>query len=170
MRKALLKEHSKEQTLKIVAYIGQDEEKVAELMEIFFHGEYRLVQRSSWVISHLSDKYPHLLRPYLAEMVQNLDDPQHDAILRNTLRYFSQIHLPEELMGEVAEKCFTYLNSPEYPIAIRVFAMSTLYNISLKFPELQRELALVIEEHLPFGSAGFKSRGNKILKKINKKK
>ncbi|MDW3651544.1 MAG: hypothetical protein R8P61_30975 [Bacteroidia bacterium] len=168
IRKALIQEHSKEQILRIVDYIGSDEDRVKELMEIFFSEDTRLVQRSAWVLTHLSTRRPYLLRPYLPQMVKNLDTPKHDAVLRNTLRYFDMINLPEDLMGEVADKCFHYLNSPEYPIAIRVFSMGTLYNISLKFPELQRELILVIKEHLPFGSAGFKSRAKRILRKIDK--
>lgn len=168
IRKALLKEHSKEQTMKIVQYLGSDATRVAELMDIFLTEDYRLNQRSSWVIHHLSEKNPYLLKPYLPQMVEKLEKPSHDAVIRNTLRYFERITLPEDLMGPVANICFEFLASPEKPIAIRVFAMGTLYEISRTYPELQPELALIIEEHLPYGSAGFKSRGKRILKKIKK--
>lgn len=168
IREALLEEHSKERTMEVVDYLGTDRARVADLMEIFFEEEYRLNQRASWVVHHLSSRHPELLEPYLAQMVENLSNPLHDAVLRNTLRYFEQIDLPEDLMGPVADKCFEFLASPEQPIAIRVFSMGTLFKISTKYPELQAELALIIEEHLPYGSAGFKSRGKKILKKIEK--
>lgn len=168
IRKALLEEHSKEQTMKIVEYLGTDKARIAELMDIFFVEDYRLNQRASWVVHHLSERHPEQLEPYLPKMVENLNNPLHDAVLRNTLRYFEKIDLPEDLMGPVADKCFEFLSSHEQPIAIRVFSMGTLFKISTKYPELQAELALIIEEHLPYGSAGFKSRGKKILKKIEK--
>ena len=42
IRQALQAEHSKPQTMKIVTYIGADKNRFAELMKIFFAGEYRL--------------------------------------------------------------------------------------------------------------------------------
>ena len=46
--------------------------------------------------------------------------------------------------------------------------MQVLYNVCQKEPDLANELKIVIEEFLPHGTAGFKSRGGKILKKLNK--
>ena len=46
--------------------------------------------------------------------------------------------------------------------------MDVLFNITKKFPELREELRLSIEDQMPFGSAGFLSRGTKILKLLDK--
>ena len=46
--------------------------------------------------------------------------------------------------------------------------MTVLYNITLKIPELADELKIIIEDQMPYGSAGFKSRGKKILKGLQK--
>ncbi len=43
----LLAEHSKAQTDKILAYIGNDSARFDELMQLFFHDEYRVVQRAA---------------------------------------------------------------------------------------------------------------------------
>lgn len=40
IRRALIDEHSKRQTMKIVEFIGEDAQKFKELAEIFFSGEY----------------------------------------------------------------------------------------------------------------------------------
>jgi hypothetical protein len=50
---ALTEEHSKAQCNKIVAYIGNDKKKFAELMKLFFEGEYRITQRAAWPMSLL---------------------------------------------------------------------------------------------------------------------
>ena len=51
MRQEILKEHSKAQATKIADWIGKDEKRFAHLMELFFTDEYRVVQRTAWVVS-----------------------------------------------------------------------------------------------------------------------
>lgn len=162
----LEQEHSKENTLAITDYIGIDKARFAELMDLFFEGNNRIVQRSSWVVSHVADRHIHLLHPYIEKMVDNLNNPVHVAVKRNTVRIFQDINIPDELLGKVADRCFTYLDDPKEAVAVRAFSMTVLYNICQKEPELKNELRLVIEEHIEYGSPGFKSRGKKILKKL----
>ena len=76
------------------------------------------------------------------------------------------INIPEELWGETIEICFRFLSGNE-AVAIKVFSMSVLYNLSLNVPEIITELKVVIEDHLPYGSAGFKSRARKVLAKLD---
>jgi len=58
------------------------------------------------------------------------------------------------------------LENKKEPIAIRVFAMTVLANLADTYPEIKGELIAVIEDQMPYGSAGFISRGKKILKKL----
>ena len=44
---AILKEHTKAQTDRIVKYVGNDPKRFAELMQLFLKGEPRVVQRSA---------------------------------------------------------------------------------------------------------------------------
>ena len=46
--------------------------------------------------------------------------------------------------------------------------MTVLYNLSVNIPEIKNELKLLIEDLLPYGTAGIKSRGRKILAKLEK--
>ena len=84
------------------------------------------------------------------------------------IRALSFVNIPEDYQGEYADLCFELLNNPMEAIAVRIFAMEILWNITRNYPELAPELALVIREHLPNGSAGFKSKGRKTLKRIEK--
>lgn len=45
--KLLREEHSKKQTDRIVNYIGDDKQRFAILMKLFFKGEYRITQRAA---------------------------------------------------------------------------------------------------------------------------
>lgn len=168
IKAALLQEHSKTQSLKIADYIGNSQERYDRLMELFLMEEYRVTQRAAWALQFATEAHPHLLDFHLRPVIENLQKPVHDAVKRNTLRFLQFVDLPEDLLGLAADICFAFLDDPKEAIAIRVFAMTVCYNICLKEPELGNELRLIIEDHLPHGSAGFKSRGKKILKALKK--
>ena len=68
LESALREERSKAQCNKIVAYIGSDKKKFAELMKIFFEGEYRVTQRAAWPMSYCVRKHPELITPYFQKV------------------------------------------------------------------------------------------------------
>ncbi|WP_020528207.1 hypothetical protein [Flexithrix dorotheae] len=168
LREELLREYNKEHVVFLANYIGNEQEKFAELIDLFLNGEMRVTQRASWVVGHCADQYPELITPYLPTLVYNLRNNIHDAVKRNTVRILQDIDIPEDLIGEAADICFEFLQSNKEAIAIKVFSMTVLFNITKSIPELANELKVIIEDQMPYGSAGFKSRGKKILKELNK--
>ncbi len=151
---------------KIARYVSVSRQRMAELMDIFFNGSFRMNQKASWPMNIVADRHPEMVKPYLKQMVDNLDNDVHDAVRRNTIRMLQFIDIPGELLGKVADKCFRFLGSNDQPIAVKVFSMTVLYNICLREPGLANELKLLIEDQIDTGSAGFKSRGKKILTKL----
>lgn len=162
----LIREHSKENAESIAQYIGTNKTRFAELMEIFLGDDTRLTQRSAWALSKSIDRHPHLLTPYLEAVISNLQNDIPVAVKRNTVRILQDVDIPEDLMGPLANVCFQFMESGEETIAVKVFSMTILFNITKKEPDLKNELRLLIEAQLPYGSAGFKSRGKKILKQL----
>jgi len=170
IRATLLVEHSKANTMKVVNYIGKDQVRFDILMKHFLANEYQVTQRAAMAVGHAADRHPPLIKKHLKNLLENLRRPDiHDAVKRNTIRLFDKhFNLPEELLGIAAELCFTYLNDLQEAVAVRAFSMGVLYKICQQEPELGNELIMVLEDHIPQGSAGFKSRGNKILNKLRK--
>ena len=160
--------HSKKVALKIIDDVLRDPSRMDELMECFFDDELRICQRAAWPVGMISEHNPHLILPYLEEMLLNLEHSKHDALIRNTFRTLQNMDVPEDIEGLAFEKAFNYLLNPQNAIAIRVFAMTVCANIAKKYPELKHELIPVIEEQIPYGSAGFVNRGHKILKALKK--
>lgn len=160
-------EHSKPQAQRLAAWIGHDAERFAALMEIFLSNDYRLCQRSAWVLSHVAQKSPLLVEPWLPRMVAKMREPGiHDAVKRNVVRLLEDIDIPDAIVDDLADLCFQFLANPHEAIAIRAFSMTVLEKICRKIPELKPELRLLIEEHFEHGTAAFKSRGKKILGKL----
>jgi hypothetical protein len=165
--KSLLKEHSKAMTHQIVDYVGSSPERFGELVNLFLEGPYRVTQRAAWPLSYCVRNHPELIRPHLKKVLDHLKKPGiHNAVKRNTVRLLQEIKIPKNLQGKVADVCFDYLSNPKEPIAVRVFSMTVLANIAKENPALKNEIIPIIEDQLPFGSAGFRSRGMKVLKRL----
>jgi len=133
-------------------------------MQCFLANEYRLAQRAAWSVSWASRKKPELINPYIKDLVAQLNRTDvHDAVIRNSVRVLEQIEIPESLHGDVMNACFSFVEKPSVPVAIKVFSLTTLFNLSKYYPEIKGELKLIIENNWNNESAAFKSRGKKIL-------
>ncbi len=169
IRKQLLVRHSKENTNLIVDYIGDDRTRFQELIELFLSDNYRVTQRAAWVVGDAARNRPELVDEHLETIVLNLRKPDlHVAVKRNTLRILQEIQIPESLWGEAADIAFDFLTSNDEPVAVKVFAMQVIHDIALNVPELAQELIFIIEDQMPYSTAGFKSRGRKLLKSLKK--
>lgn len=157
-------EHSKRMSMKIAAWIGTDRRRIRKLMQLFLSGERIVAQRSAMAVDILATEHPDLLRPYLHTMVKRMIEPDvHDAVRRCVLRMLQHIKIPSRLLGPVTCACFEFLSDHQSPTAIKAFAMSTLAGIAQKEPDLKEELRLVIQQQLPYASAGFRSRAKQVL-------
>lgn len=166
--KALQKDFSKGTRDLIVNYIGSDKARFEELVNAFLSGSYRITQRAAWPLSYCVKVHPELIKPHLKRIIMNLKKPGlPEAVKRNTVRFLQFIQIPKPLQGHVLEICFSYLQDTREPIAIRVFSMTVLANLAEEHPDLKPELIALIQRQMPYGSAGFVSRGKKILKKLD---
>lgn len=168
LRDDILAEHSKAQTLRILARIGDDPAAFAELVDLFLHDEKLVAQRAAWPLGYCLEKHPEWARAYLPELLRNLRKPGiHDAVKRNTVRALQTVPVPEELAGEAAELLSQYIADPREPLAVRCFSMTAFFNLGKNEPDLLEELRLVIEDILANETAGsLHARGKKVLKDI----
>lgn len=164
-----MQRYSKQHMQHMASWIGKDAQRFHDLVQLMLDNEEGVSQRAAWALSHCLDQNPELIEPHIATLVHYLrDNTPHDAIKRNTVRVLQNVELEESLWGEVADICFQYLINPQEAAAVRIFSMTVLWNICQKVPELSNELKLIIEDQWEHGSAGFRSRGKKILRAMEK--
>jgi hypothetical protein len=163
--KLLRAEHSKRQCDRIVAFIGSDKERFAQLIELFFRGEYRVTQRAAWPLSYCVRQHPQLIAPYYRQLLDNLGRKDiHVAVVRNTVRLLQDVSIPKRWHGRVMSVCFEFVEDPATPIAVKAFALSILSNLSAEYPEIRSELKTLIESQWEQATPAFRSRASKILK------
>lgn len=164
IRETLAIEHSKANSLKIADYIGDNHEKFADLMKIFFNAEYRLSQRAAYVFMISVDRCPNLVKPYLEKLVSQLERKDvHDSIRRNIVRAFQYIEIPINLQGRIFSHCIDFIENMNETIAIRAFALTVATRIAEKEPELINELCLTVEKYMPNPTPALQVRMRKLL-------
>lgn len=147
--------------------IAKNPKHIKALWEICISNE-KHSWRATWILDKVYDIAPDLVRIYIPQMIELIPSLTNESKLRQYLKLISLEPIPSNISGDFINYCFDALISTTSAIAIKVYAMQILYNFSLQEPDLQNELALVIEEQMENGSAGFCSRGRRILKAINK--
>ena len=145
-------------------------EQNADLKDYFhiLYEEYPVGMMFTWTLGALTERAPEMMRPLLPDFFAarlELDILGYD---RSLSKWLWLCGIPEEIEGEAAEQLFEWLLDPKVKVAPKVFAMSALADLAKKYPELAFELRTIIEEQMPEGSAGYKSRGRKVLKQLDK--
>lgn len=164
IREALLAEHSKPQTMKIVNYIGGDTERFAELMRLFLGDTYRLSQRAAWAVNYCAEHHPDLVKPYFGKLVAQLErEDVHVAVRRNVARMLQFIEIPKRYRGRVFDACYKLVDDPHQPVAVRVFSLTVAAGIAKGSPELLSELRLVAAKYPQGATAGFRNRCLRVL-------
>ena len=165
----ILAEHSKAQTDKILAWIGNNQQRFDQLFDLFLRDEYRVVQRAGWPLGYAAQAHPQLISKHIGRLLKNLDKPGlHEAVKRNTTRILQHISIPEKWQGDVMNRCFTFITDPKEKPAVKAFSLTVLQNLSKQYPEIKPELKLVIESQWENETAAFKSRAKKILKEMTR--
>lgn len=141
----------------------QNEQVIAILFDFMIEGKDKLAQTTSEIIRNISDLNPSMVNPHIDRLIEKLNTQCHDGVKRCIFRMFQRTHFNDEQAGYVIDTAFKHLQDRSNAIAIRVFAMTTIYNLTKKYPELYLELEACITENLSEESIGFQSRAGKIL-------
>lgn len=165
----LLNARSREQMLQIVHYVSDDPDRFSQLMDLFKKGDSRLCQRAAWPLSYCVEKHPELLNGYFSGLLELLERPPHNAVVRNILRMLQFTDIPDREAGRVMNHCFGLLVKPKEPVANKAFSMTILANLAKRYPEIKEEIVLCIEDQWPHASPGFRSRARKVRKEIEGK-
>ena len=123
--------------------------------------------RTAWIIDKLSTKKPSLIEPYHKTLVEMLKKTGSNSIRRHLTKILGANPTKECEDGELIDKCLNWVIHPKIPIAVKANAMQLLFELCKIYPELIPEFRIVVEEGLPTGSAGYKSRARMILKAID---
>ncbi len=141
-----------------------------KLLEYSYSKDKKLAFKASWTLTKVCDKFPELIYPHLADIVESLPMFDNESVQRSFLRIISlsdMVNLSSRHHGILADHCFSMLRSGFSAIAIKAYSMDILYNLAVIYPELGNELSSSVRILMEDGSAGIIAKGKSVLKKIS---
>jgi len=158
---------SKKQVETMIRWIGSDADRFDPVMEMMLRGEELPSQKAAWVVGHIGERHPAMVRPWLNDMLKRIQEPAcDDAVKRAIIRALQFQKIPRKAQGIVFNICFDMLGDLSQPIAARVFAMTILQHITESEPDLRNEVATIIRQMIPYSTPAFSSRARHVLKKM----
>jgi hypothetical protein len=139
------------------------------LLEVSWLDREPWSHRASHVVSLCCCRFPELINPHISQIIGSLRKLNSDGPIRNFLKIFTEVplnNLSNKNKSILLNRCFDYL-SGAFTVGVKVYSMEILFRLSEELPEIRQELFHLIETQLPESSAGFKSRGNKILSRLS---
>ena len=168
-REQLLAELSRRNADYIASVVDKDEQLFKNIIELVLTNEKYVSGRAAWVMEILWLKYPYLIDPYINRLIDFLKLSKYDNQKRHITKILASrnlLELDEERLGLLIDKCFTWLEDPIYPTAVKMFSMQIITNYIKIEPVLASELIAIIENQYDDGTPGFKNRADKILQNL----
>ena len=151
----------------LIQYLIDYPKQIDDLIDIGLNDPIEKSWRAIWLADKIHEKRPELIRPYVPKLISALKKTKSEGKKRHMLKLISLNPIPGKDLSFLFKYCLNEFTSAEMPVAIRVHSMQILYEISEIEPELKPELIQLIEHEMTFHStAGIKSRGKKLLKKL----
>ncbi|MCR9262756.1 MAG: hypothetical protein NXH86_01290 [Flavobacteriaceae bacterium] len=136
---------------------------------------------ASWTFDHLMRKRLVYLLPMMTLFTNSLSELRCESCIRPmahvcemvTEAYFKKKDLvfikniADEHLEKIMITCFDWLISP-MNMAPKVFSMTSLYYLGLKFDWVHPELRMILEESYATGTVGYQNRAKKTLDKLAK--
>jgi hypothetical protein len=165
-----LGDSSKALSLLTASMVYEDPALFGVFIELALLDEKYYAERASRVINACSGNFPELFKPHCSRVISELKNLTSEGALRNFLKTLAEVPLKftKKDKSILLNQCFDYLVSGNFPVAVQVYGMQILYNLSLEIPEIGEELYRILEEKIPDATAGIKSRGRRIIRKMGK--
>ncbi len=145
-------------------------EDIPLVIQAMKNAKATIAWRAGWVLDNFERKNNRALLPYLNQLSEILLQTPHHGVQRHITRILCNAPATELEDGRLVDACFNWLLNPQTPVAVKANAMEIISKLCSTYPELGQELKTVIFEGYETGTAAFKSRGRKILERLEGKK
>ena len=149
---------------------AQNPEDLALVFEKAYGGSERERKRANWILHHVSDKNPEAILPYVHRIVKQFGIAETEAEIRFGMRYFSEHNIPDEeaIHSFLLDYCLELLPHEGKSAAPRIYAITILKKLVIRYPELAHEIEEAITLSLENATAGMRVRARKALDELRK--
>lgn len=155
--------------------IGRVSDVVAEvfndpsLFEVVFNGMLSddpiIRMRSADALEKITARHPEYLQPYKKKLIQQVARIDQQEVRWHVAQMFPRLELSEEEQAVVVEILLDYLNDESK--IVKTFSMQALADFAERDASLRFKVIQLLEELTRTGSPAMRSRGRKLLEKLN---
>lgn len=134
---------------------------------------------ASWIFDHLMRKKLEYILPFFDDFTAKLCELRTESCIRPIahvcemvcIAYFKKKNpvfvrnITDNQLERMMTACFDWLIGP-MNMAPKVFSMTSLYYLGMKFDWVHPELKLILEDSFAKGSTGYQNRAKKTLDKL----
>ncbi|WP_285653875.1 hypothetical protein [Allomuricauda sp. NBRC 101325] len=172
---------SKTQVDELVSQLENEPDLAPFLFQMILLEDKEGTFNAAWTFDHLMRKKLQNLLPFFETFADRLSELKTESCIRPLAHvcemvceaYFKKKdplfiqNITDEQLEKILTCCFDWLIGP-MNMAPKVFSMTSLYYLGLKFPWVHPELKQVLEDTYGSGTMGYKNRAKKTLDKLAK--
>lgn len=167
LRTSLIADRSNENRQKWTKKLIQQDIEVAHLLPLLDE-EHPIGMRFTWLLGHLLDTEPSRIVPIVTHCFNRRNDLTFPGIKRTIAKMLWLAGVPEEIEGLVVDELFKWVLDPKIKVAVKVYSIDALCQLTFKYPDLKDELLAVIDDQLDKNSVAFRARAKRVLKQLEK--
>jgi len=122
--------------------------------------------RSADAVEKITAKHPEYLLPYKKKLIQQVAGIEQQEVRWHVAQMFPRLELSEEQRAVIVEILLDYLNDKSK--IVKAFSMQALADLAERDASLRVKVIKLLEELTRTGSPAMRSRGRKLLEKLNR--
>ena len=172
---------SRESRLQCTQLIKNDMRLFPDLIDILFNVKDKNSCHAAWVFEFVCADHIYAIIPYLDTFTKKASQVHLDSAVRPMAKVCSVIAraycskenntfkrlLKPEHKERIVETCFDWMIN-KHKVAVKVFAMETLFLFGQDIPWVHNDLKQILEQDFQTQTAAYKSRAKHILSKMKK--
>ena len=149
-----------------LALLQKQPGEISTLLRYVTVPDEKLAWRAAWIIDHLNQQAPQLIKPHLSRLCTILKTTSFNGVRRSLMKVLVTNPSPVNEDGLLVDLCFNWMVNPKIPTAVRAHAMKLVYNLLPIYPDLRGEFKTSLEVALEEEAKGVQSCARNLLAKL----
>ena len=128
--------------------------------------ERKTAMHFSWMLGGICITHPQNLKGSLIYFFEKRHEVKFANFDRSLAKFFLYSGIPLEIEGTVIDVLLNWLDMSGISVSTKCYAMQCLVKVVRKYPELKKELVLIIQNQLGKNSASFDKLAKRLLDEL----
>lgn len=148
-----------------VAALIKSQDQFDELFPLMGHPDKVVSMRASDAVEKVTTNFPQFLVPHKPMLFELMDSATRNVVKWHLAQLVTRIELDESEFARVWQKLYEWAADKKESRIVRVFSITSMFEMLQQYPDLQREFDLLISEMETEGIPSINARLRLLRKK-----